>query len=403
MYKYMTILLFVTFIARVQVNAQELYTLSSSDSITYQYYLKGDWEKLLDAGKESIKQNIDYKWLRQRMGYAYFVKADYYASQQQYEKALSFDKTDSISLIYLYHCALNTNNESSARYYAGKLPLSVQNRLDVKPLRILDAVDGEYNYKINGLASRSNPGYYRAGLNSKPGYRLNLYQAFSTYHQRIDSAGIRQNEYFALLDYSLNAHLSLDIGYHYLGTSVVDTSTYRVNMRMKRTVIDSTFYPGHLFYTRLSYRINRFDIGISASMLTYDSVLTQQYGLQAGILLPGTLSIYLKSSLYGLFDPSGSRLIFSQTAGTVLFNRIWAQGEITIGNMKNFSESNGLYIYNADDATTFRTGLSLFWYVSKKITLFGNYSFNRKEFEKKDNSTSNYNQHSISTGIIWKI
>lgn len=403
MYKYVTILLFFMFIVKAQVKAQESYTLSSSDSITYQYYLKGDWEKLLDAGKESIKQNIDFKWLRQRMGYAYFVKADYYASQQQYEKALSFDKTDSISLFYLYNCARYANNESSARYYAGKLPVTMQKNMGVKPFRILDALDAEYNYKINGITSRSNSGYYRAGLNSQPGYRFNLYQAFSTFNQRIDSAGIRQNEYFALVDYSINAHLSLAVGYHYLGTSVIDTSTYRVNMRTKRTVIDSTFYPGHLFYTRLSYRLNRFDIGISASLLKYDSALTQQYGLQAGVVLPGTLNIYLKSSLYGLFDPTASRLIFTQTAGTLLFNRIWAEGEITFGNLKNFAESNGLYIYNADDATTFRTGLSLFWYATKKITLFGNYSFNHKEYEKKNNSTSNYNQHSISTGIIWKI
>lgn len=403
MYKYVIFILFYMSVVTVRGKAQESYTLRSSDSITYQYYLKCDWEKLINAGKVSIKQNIDYKWLRQRMGYAYFVKADYYASQQQYEKALSFDKTDSISLLYLYYCARYTNNESSARYYASKLALTAQNRLDIKPLRILDALDAEYNHKTNGIASHSNSGYYRAGLNTQPGYRLNLYQAFSTYSQRIDSAGINQNEYFALVDYSINPHLSLAIGYHYLGTSVVDTATYRVTMRMKRTVIDSTFYPGHLFYTRLSYRRNRFDVSVSGSIFSYDNILTQQYGIQAGIVLPGKSNIYLKSSLYGMIEATRTRLIFVQSAGTYLFNRIWAEGEITLGNQKNFSEANGMYIYNADDATTFRTGLSLFWHASKNITLFGNYSFNRKEYEKADKSTSNYNQHSISSGIIWKI
>jgi hypothetical protein len=386
-----------------QVQAQGTHNLSVADSITYQYYLKGDWEKLISTGKESIKQKVDFKWLRQRMGYAYFVKGDYYASQQQYEKALLFDKTDTLTLTYLYYCGMYTNNESFARFQASKLPFNIQKRIVIKPIRILDVIDAEYNYKINSDNSRSNPGYYRFGINSKLGYHLNLYQAFSNYTQRIDSMGIRQNEYFVLADYSLTPHLSLDIAYHYLSSNLIDTATYRINRKSKTTVIDSIFYPGHLFYSKLSFRKNRFDLALSGSILSYDSVLTQQYGIQAGVVLPGKLNMYLRSSLYGLISPYNHRLIFSQSVGVYLFNRFWAEGNITFGNLKNFSETNGLYIYNSDDETTFRTGLTLYWYVTKKMTLFGHYSNNRKEYVNTNNITTNYNQHSISTGIIWKI
>ena len=395
-------LLFLT-VNTTQVRAQESLTFPSSDSITLQCYKKGDWEKLITTGKESIKQHIDFKWLRQRMGYAYFMKADYYASEHHYEKALAFDSADTLTLTYLYYCGLYTANDAYARYQASKLPVNIQKRLVTKPLRIVDALDCEYNYKINSVTTRSNPGYYRMGIHSKPGYRLNLYQSFSTFAQNIDSAGIRQNEYFALLDYSLCSHISLKIGYHFLGTKVVDTSTYRITNRNKRTVIDTTFYPGHLFYSNVSYRRNRIDMVISASVLKHDSTWIQQYGIQAGVVLPGKLNIYLKSSLYGMFDPTTTRLVFSQSAGLLLFHSICAEGEVTVGNLKDFSEMNGLYIYNSTDITTFRTGLTIFWYVTKKLTLFGNYSFNKKEYENTDNSTSSYNQHSMSSGIIWKI
>ena len=403
MHRLLTVIFLFSTLFAMQGRAQESLTLPSSDSITFQYYMKGDWEKLIKTGKESIRQHIDFKWLRQRMGYAYFMKTDYYASKQQYERALAFDKTDTLTITYLYYCGLYTANDSYARYQASKLPVSLQKQLGVKSLRIVDVLDCEYNYKINSNSTRSNPGYYRIGLNSQPGYRLNVYQSFSSYSQRIDSAGIRQNEYFALVDYSLNSHLSLDIGYHYLGTNVVDSNTYRITNRKKTMVIDTTFYPGHLFYTKLSYRKNRFDIGISASLLKYDTTLTQQYGIQAGIVLPGKLNIYLKSSLFGMLDPGTRRLIYSQSVGAFLFRRVWAEGEITFGNLKNYSEINGLYVYNSNDVTTFRAGLSLFWYITKKITLFGNYSFNKKQFKNTDQSTSNYHQHSISSGIIWKI
>jgi len=74
-----------------------------------------------------------------------------------------------------------------------------------------------------------------------------------------------------------------------------------------------------------------------------------------------------------------------------------------VGNLKNYTEFNGLYVYNSGDVTTFRTGLTLYWYVRKKFILFGNYSFNRKEYQNTTGITTNYNQHLFSSGIIWKI
>ncbi len=374
-----------------------------ADSITYQYYLKGDWEKLISTGKEAIHEHVDFKYLRQRIGYAYFVKGDYYASEEQYEKALSFDKKDSITRIYLYYCGLYTNNESLIRYRVSKLPVNEKKSLLVKPLRVLDAIDVEYNYRINRDQTRSNPNYYRIGVNSQLGYRLNLYQSFSTYGQRIDSTGISQNEYFALLSWTLTSHITLSTGYHYLSSNLVDTITYRIDRRMKRTIIDSTFYPGHLFYVGASYRLKRFDLGINGSILSYASQLTKQGEISAGYLFPGKLNLYVKSSLDGMIDPNSQRLIFTQSVGSLLSPFLWMEGKITLGNLKNYSEFNGLYIYNSDDATDFRAGLSLYWYVSKKITFLANYSYNRKEYENTNNATVYYNQHSITSGIIWKI
>jgi len=400
MYKFLTILSFYIIAATLYGYAQERYTISTSDSITYQYYMNGDWENVIRSGNESIQQQVDFKWLRQRMGYAYYMKGDYYKALQQYEKALAFDTSDTVTLTYLYYCGLFSNNEAFARYQAGKLPADLQEKLKVKPIRIIDALDAEYNYKFNTLSTRSNPGYYRIGINSQLGYRVNLYQAFSNYTQRIDSAAINQNEYFALADWSVNAHMSLSLGYHYLGTNIADTIRYRVNRRMISTRIDSTFYPGNLFYSRLSIRLNRLDLSLSGSVLDYDNTLTQQYGIQAGYALPGKLKVYVRSSLFGLLSPVNKRLIFSQSIGAYFFNSLWAEGNITLGNLKNYAENNGLYVYNSDDATTFRTGLSLYWNVTRNVILFGNYSYNRKQ---TGNTSIYYNQHSISTGIIWKI
>ena len=78
------------------------------------------------------------------------------------------------------------------------------------------------------------------------------------------------------------------------------------------------------------------------------------------------------------------------------------EANVTFGNIKNYNDNNGLYVYNSLDATTFRTGLTLFWNLTNKITLFGNYSFDKKEISD-NNTITNYNQQSFLGGIRWKL
>ncbi|MFT3753534.1 MAG: hypothetical protein QM800_11905 [Paludibacter sp.] len=409
------VLLFASLIAKAQ---QPQYDLRV-DTVTYQYYLNGEWDKLIDTAKLAIKNDVDFKYLRQRLGYAWFAKGNYYASQQHYEKALKFDKEDVDTHTYLYYCGINTFNEAYTRYRAGQLTDELKKTYEIKPFRIINSVDLEYSYKTNDISTRGNPAYYRLGISSLLGYRLNLYQSVSAYSQKNkatyyadglfsyqtdDSTSIRQHEYFALLDWTITPHISLNVGYHYLYLNVYNktTSTYRTdrNQQFKTTRTSTQGMPGNLFCSRLSFTHNRFDVGLSGSILSYDSIITQQYGLHAGVVLPGKFNPTLKSSLYGMLTPNSSRLIFSQTASALLSKKLSLEANITWGNLNNFSDNNGLYIYNSLDPSTFRTGLTAYWSLLPKIWLFGNYTYDKKLIELNN---TNYNQHSFSAGIIWKM
>lgn len=372
-------LIFVSVVAK----AQEPISFLSVDSITYQYYLTGDWDKLIGIGKQAIGQKIDYKRLRQRIGYAYFAKADFYAAQLHYEKALVFDEYDADTRAYLYYCGLNTGDEAFARFHAAKLPKELQQKLKEDAFKPVDAIDLEYNYKANTTESRSNPTYLRAGLNTQLGYRLTLYQSVSNYQQTIDAVLTKQPEYFALLNWSLTSHTSLNVAYHYLNTSVGGLN-----------------YPGNLLFASLSTKMNRFRLGINGSVLNTDLGNSKQFGLQAGVTLPGKSNIYFNSMLSGMIGKGRQRIIFAQTAGVHLTKTLWAEGNITLGNLKNYNDHNALYIYNSIDPTTFRTGLSLFWYLGKSVTIFGNYTYDTKKIEL---TNFNYKQYSFSGGIIWKL
>ena len=370
--------------------SQEKIVFSYVDSITFQSYLSGDWETLIRTGKDAIEQGIDYKYLRQRMGYAYFVKANYYAARIQYEKALSFDESDMDTRMYLYYCGLNIGDESNARFHARKLSGDIQKSIGIKPFNILNAVDVEYNYKANddSLEIRSNPGYSRLGVNTQMGYRLNFYQAVSQYSQTVNkTTSTNQFEYYGLLNWSLGAHSTLDLAYHYVNTKV-----------------DTTIFPGNMFLAKFSKRINRFNIGLNGSILTNSMGNFTQIGINGGVIIPGNMNIYLNSSLQTLSDSINTHVIFTQSIGTQIFKPLWIEGNITFGNLKNYNDNNGLYLYNSLDATTFRTGVSLFCNLGKKITLVGNYTYDIKEISDPFlNINYNYNQHSFSGGIIWEI
>jgi len=399
-------------------HAQDKQYSQKVDSITYKYYLSGDWNNLIVEAKEAIKDSIDFKYLRQRLAYAYFAKGDYISSQQQYEKALKFDKKDIDTRTYLYYCGLYNGNEAFSRYHAGELTSELKKILKINPFKILNSIDVEYNYKTNDNSKRGNPAYIRGGINSQLGYRLNLYQAFSTYSQTnmssfeeqsgllklrtIDSTAIRQIEYFALLNWTIAPHLNFDIGYHYVNSKLNIKNTYTISSINYKKAFDTIInLPGHMICTKLSYTLNRFDFALSGSVFNYDSILTQQYGIHAGVLLPGKYKIYLKSSLYGLIDSkNNNRLIFNQSAGALFFKKLWVEGNITLGNLDNYADKSGLYIYNSLDPTVFRTGLSLFWNILPKISLFGNYTYDTKPIKE---DLTNYNQHSFSSGIIWKL
>ncbi len=380
---YRILIVGLLFVFTNTLSAQDNYNYSSSDSVSYQYFLNGNWDKLIESTEVILKQGIDFKTLRQRLGYAYFVKTDYVEASIQYKYAYEFDKTDRLTISYLYYSYLNSGNQILANYYAQKLPAETQAELHLKSFRLVDAMDFEYNYKTAYSDIRSAPNYLRMGLNSQLTYNLNYYQTISNYKQVFYSIyNTVQNEYFGLLNFTATEHLSLLAGYHYINTKV-----------------DSTAYKSQLFLGKVVYRLNRFDFGLSYSTYKTDFGNTNQIGFRFGALLPGKHNIYLSSTIFHLSDTVSSGWVFNQTAGVLLTKKLWAEGSVTLGNLKNFVDLNGLYVYNSLDPTTFRIGLSLYYYLNKRLTLYSNYTFSKKNIVDYD---LNYTQHSITGGIIWK-
>jgi len=380
MYKYLTLLLLLSPLVGL---SQESVGFQQTDSLTYQYYLKGDWNNLISLSKLAFNQQIDSKFMRQRAGYAYFMTGDYTAAEIQFQQAFEFDKADEFTREYLYYAALYKGSEN-IRFYAGNLPEEARTKLEIQQFVPVGLFDTEFNLKSNNSGSRSDQLYGRFGIGTDLGYRLSLYQAVAFLKQDVSNVSYRQPEYVAMLKWSLSQNWRVKATYHYLYTNDGYTA-----------------YPGKLGLLALSTQINRFSLEASGSMLKSSFATTSQMGLTAGVVLPGRSNSYLTSTFTGITEDGVSRFIFSQTAGLKCTGKLWAEGNITLGNLKNYNTYNGLYLYNSADPSIFRTGCTLSYFLGKHLSLVANFTFDQLQIE---NSTeiSNYNQYSYSGGIKWK-
>jgi hypothetical protein len=381
MYKYViAIFLCLPFTSFSQVKLD----FHKADSLSYQYYVNSDWKALIKISKEAFIQNIDSKFMRQRAGYAYFLTNDYYSAINQYKKALEFDASDNISREYLYYSSLYAGSVNT-RYYAGKLPGDATIRLNIKEVKPVESIDTEMALKTNKAQERSDQVYYRVGVNSELGYRLSLYQAYAYFEQTISNILTQQPEYLAILTLTISPAWHLKTSYHRLSTRY-----------------SNGIYPVNLGLIAISSQINRFNLEANASVMNSASSSTTQTGLQASVVLPGRSNLYFTGYAAGMIGNSSFRTIFSQAAGLKIAGNLWGEGSITIGNLKNYTSHGGLYVYNAYDPTVFRTGGTLVYFAGKHLSIIGNFTFNKQEYNS-DSQNNYYYQYSYSGGLKWKL
>jgi len=380
------------------LKAEEQLTYYQLDSLTYQYYLNGNWDKLIETGEKSLANDIDFKWLQQRLGYAWFMKKQYYRSMKHYEKSLQFDNSDEISHLYLYYIGLNTGNFSYARAHAAKLSEETQQQIKFKKSQIVNAVDFEYNLKIpQETELRDNAHYFRGGIHALPLENFSVYVSLARFNQLFEyTKESHQQEMYGAIQYSLTPSTSMKVAYQSINSQVyADPDTSRNT--------------GNLFFGKINHQLNRFNLSLSYAYFKNLWTTSGQTGLQLGAAFSGDSKIYLSGSLYHI-NESGidfnnktynyNRLIFKQTAGFSPMKYIRTEAFLTLGDQYCFADQDGLYLYNNQDPTKFKAGLTVYAYIGKHLTLNMTYNYDKKLIYLFDQY---YYQHGITGGIVWKI
>jgi hypothetical protein len=95
------------------VNAQSL-DFRKADSISLDLYTKKDWTALQKAGKSALRSDVDYYYLRMRLGIASYEQRNFTSAERHFRKALKFNNYDPIAQSYLTGSILETFRTTEA-------------------------------------------------------------------------------------------------------------------------------------------------------------------------------------------------------------------------------------------------------------------------------------------------
>ncbi len=131
------------------------------DSATYSDFLKKNWTEVIEVGDIALKSNIDYYYLRMRLGIANFNNSNYLSAEIHFRKALKFNKGDKDAQVYLYDTYKILGKNTRAYKLSGDF-LGDASNLVYSKRKVVEKVFGgagyslSNNYKLNDHAVLDN-------------------------------------------------------------------------------------------------------------------------------------------------------------------------------------------------------------------------------------------------------
>lgn len=390
------ILIFALLLSMCCAQAQ-VKTYLQVDSISNNLYAAGQWSQLIRMGNQAIRDSIDFVGLRSRLGYAYLLSGNYSAALMEYNHVFKNDPADKISRYYAYLCQSYLNNDPAASCNAGFCDSTLLQSQYIRNLQ-LTTIGMESGIKLNQDPYRGTASYNRLSLGLRLSWRLLFDQSVVYFEQPVSKltdaviGNVKDNilissrdnefEYYGKLSYSINEQLTLLGAYHYLDTKYFSTNYY-----------------SNIGLLGLKYSGNYFNAQADVNFGKLTGYSLTQYNAAVMLYPMGNLNFYTVSRFSYLNQNSNHLPVFNQSIGFKAFKNTWLETLVTFGKLDNYIDSNGLYIYNSIDVSTFKIGETAFYELGKHAQLQLNYTF-----EKKQDNENNleYNQASVTAGILWK-
>ena len=414
---------------------------------TYRLYLEQEWDSLIVLGKEAISQDLDYYYLRMRLGIAYYTKNNYRKAASHFEAALKFNRADPLAQEYLYFSLLFSGQHEGAAVIRNQFRGGLAVELPPHGAKFAERISASYVY-CQGIDPKDFP----AEFNNYPGmqnaalhfsnvslllinrftprltlvHEINLLSKTNAYlsfdgwmgHYTLDQK-VQQTQYYISPHITLGKRSVIMPAFHLLGIRYQDfvqqdngfqggSGAYSLEEFKKRALVAGLGY-------KQGWGPVDLHLGLYYSKLTFMRQVQHRIGLTFYPL--GNLNLYAGAYLntqyeYAPHQEAGLRFIPESHLGFALAEKVWFDLNVALGEMSNYLENNGAIVYNSfSEYNDKKVQFTLSVPVSEKGSLLylgGRWTATRSEYHgfdpetPDDLNTINYNALSIYGGLSWK-
>jgi tetratricopeptide (TPR) repeat protein len=420
-------------------NAQKL-TVQQVDEQTYNSFSNKDYGTTIILGNEALKQEIDFYYLRYRLGVSYFEKSNYEAAILHFEKAKTLDSNDPVLMEYLYYSYMYTNRNEKAVELLTIFPDDLKAKVNYKsPLfKSISAevgvlkTDNFDNYKNANLKGTNNfaQGTFYSDVTFCnilitnqiiPNFKIqNLFSLVSNtsntifqFSLPIDKSQIftDKNNYFqwnAIGSYYLKGW-NIGAGFGIYSSSSIayfPPPPFQPDAPFSSTRTTTTNFSGSI---SLSRKLKYFEPNISLLYSNLSNLNTLAIEGSINYFPLGNLNFY-GNTKYGIVtNNTETNTIITQLLGLKISKKLWIEGYGAYGNHQNYISENGLYAFNTPNKINWYAGSNLNFYF-KQIDFSIGYGIQERaaSYENGPNpsntNTINYtfNYNLLKTKIVWK-
>jgi tetratricopeptide (TPR) repeat protein len=448
-------------------NAQNDPSLKESyvDSISYLFSINGKHNELVSIAKKAFNNDIDFYFLRYRLGVSYFNQKKYLLALECFTKALECYPADFYSKEYLFYCNLYLNNLDEAKQIVSKLPLNSQSyyskMLGKEKMLNIESGYQTTSYSNNQSANTfmGNDGiysesdrmkslqYYQIGVNFPISKKMKLYTGMF-YVQNNRERHIYSNDMSYIYDYqnavynksiklkdtaqdytlsqyqfylgstlSLPKRYSLQVGFQNMYYSqnklaaqsdsskslFLDTLIYNYKYQINSSTLNN-----FVTSVSLSKIFSNFNSSIVFGYANIDKTSIYQAGGQVTYSPLGNYNLNITGGYYLSADTTIRSVYFAKIVGRIT-DKLWYEVYHYQGNLKNFHESNAYVVYNVSDIIKSKSGINLAYYINSNLTMNMRYdflirssTFTRYTSGSNSQLEDNYLNNSFIFNLIWK-
>jgi hypothetical protein len=433
------------------ISAQEAVDFNTLNTETYRLYLAQEWDSVIRLGKQGLRLDMDFYYLRMRMGIASYEKHRYRTASRHFSAALEQNQGDPVALEYLYYSRLLSGQTEQAGITRAQFRGELAQKLPPQPARFFEQLSLESLYSTGvddqlfedpaGLYPLDTPGdqsttRYFANTTLilvnriSPGFRLSHTLTFlskSNHFFTGDGSGgvymedqrVRQLQYYFSPEFTLRSGTHFSPMIHILGirSQVPYDSGMGYMGGSSQMGLGTLKQTGLVTGLGFSQAAGSLDLHLG----TYYSSLNglKQFHGRAGFTwYPlGNLNLYAGAYVNSQFELDREtagpvRFIPEALFGFAIAEKVWFETRGSLGDMSNFLEYNGRVVYNSyTEVMEKKINLTLSVPVTESGSLLylgGRWTANRSVFTPTypdiggAGNDIHYNAISIYGGVLWK-